>query len=183
MILTAQNDWRELVEKVKMLRIGIFRQKNDRHMLAEKSNLYLSFSHSWTVSSNERAFSYLRGLRSNCIIPGIIKWCRIMSGMVAYCAVAVDHFFKWWKSLTPKSIYRKDVNPLDLRYESRFVIEICFGAISFRNRGRPAPPWLPWLARMHFPNARTWRKQVVNLLDARFSKADSCYKFALRDFY
>ena len=32
----------------------------------------------------------------------------------------------------------KDVNPLDLRSESRFVIEMCFDAISIRNRVWPA---------------------------------------------
>ena len=153
-----------------MLQIGIFRQKNDWHTLAEKSNLYLSFSDRWTVSSNERAFAYLRGLRSNCIISGTIKWCRIMSGMVAYCRVAVDHLLKMWKSLTPKSLYREDVNPVNLRSEARFAIELCFGAISIRNRGRPARPWLPWLARMHFPNARTWRKQVVTYWTHDFQK-------------
>ena len=93
-----------------------------------------------------------------------------MSGMVAYCRVAVDHLLKMWKSLTPKSLYRGDVNPVNLRSEARFAIEFCFGAISIRNRGRPARPWLPWLARMHFPNARTWRKQVVTYWTHDFQK-------------
>ena len=101
------------LEKVKMLQIGISRQENDWNTFAEKPNLYLSFFHRWTVLSNGRAFTYLRGLRSNCIISGTIEWCRIMSTMVAYCRVAVDHFLKMWKSLTPKSLYREEVNPLD----------------------------------------------------------------------
>ena len=157
------NDVYELVERVKMLQIGFIRQWNGLPTLAEKSNLYLSFSCKWTVSSNERAIAYLRKLRSNRIISAIIKWCRFMSRMDAYCRIGVDHFRKMWKSLTPKSIYR-EVG------QGRFLIEICFGAISIRNRGRPARPCLPWLARMHFPNARTWRKQVVTYWTHDFQK-------------
>ena len=46
-----------------------------------------------------------------------------------------------------ENIYRVSVNLLDLRSESEFVIEICFGAMSIRNRVWPLWPWLAWLGR------------------------------------
>ena len=58
-----------------------------------------------------------------------------------------------------------------MRSESRFVIQICFGAISVRNPSRSAWPWLSWMASLHFPTPRIWRMHVVTLLDPRLSKA------------
>ena len=106
-----------------------------------------------------------------------------MSTMVAYCRVAVDHFLKMWKSLTPKSLYREDVNPVNLRSEARFAIELCFGAISIRNRGRACSALTALAGSDAFPKRTHLEEASRDLLDARFSKADSCYKFALRDFY
>ena len=62
----------------------------------------------------------------------------------------MDDLLKMWKSLTPKSLYREDVNPSNLHSEKQVVIYwthdfqkqipvinlLC--AISIRNRGWPA---------------------------------------------
>ena len=60
-----------------------------------------------------------------------------MSGMVAYCEVAVDHFLKMWKSLTLKSTYGE---PAQSGPQSRFLTEICFGWPAWA--GWPAAGWL-----------------------------------------